>query len=144
MFGKEPEGSQKGPVLGGEDSLARLKEKLEKIPPKKEEKKPEENKPTGYGKKGYASRAEFRQWAKKQPNTWKIWPGLSEQKRAEVIEKELWGEPSSKYGLFIEQRKREAETRRKELVNKAANAKYPEKKKIEKDIELIDRFLGKK
>ena len=110
----------------------------------KEEKKLGENKTTGYGPKGYINRGEFRGWAKKQPDTWKIWPGLSEQKRAEKIEKGLWGEPSGKIGSLIEGEKKEAEIRRAELAKKESATRYPEKKIIQKEIELIDRFLGKK
>lgn len=57
---KKIESGQKGPILGGETSLSRLKEKLTEATPRKEEKKDT----SAFGKNGYLPHHESRELLK--------------------------------------------------------------------------------
>jgi len=112
-------------------------------------KKPEKpiEKPTGFGGKSFIDRSSFRQWAKKQPDTWKYYPKLTPDQRAKKIEEEIWGKPTSKWGNYIEKNKREPERRGKELYKESRSPQLrrdPRQRRTKTfNIRLLNRFMGK-
>lgn len=112
-----------------------MKEKPEKMPPLKEEKKDT----SAFRGKPHLERWEVREWLRKD-EIYKIvpWP---KEKRAQ-LEKELFGPESGKYGSLIEKAKREPESVLRDLEE--GKIKPPAGLTKDQIKRLLKAFLGQK
>ena len=133
---RKPNTGQRGPVLGGEASLEKLRESFKKTPPVKEEKKDT----SAFQGKPFLKREEVRQWLRRD-EAWKITKMPAKDRPG--LEKKLFD--IKKLGMFIDPK--EAETVYKELKDfpTKAKTKYGIKSEGErfKTLNLLKKFLGK-
>lgn len=138
FFAKKPESSQRSPVLGGEASLAKLKEslKIKKTSPVKEVKKDT----SAFQGQLFLRRPKIREWLKK-PEIWKIIRMPAKDRPG--LEKKLFD--IKRFGIFIDPK--EAGKVHKELKDFPARSKqrYGIKSNSEriKTLNLLKKFLGK-
>jgi hypothetical protein len=141
FFAKKPESSQRSPVLGGEASLAKLKEslKIKKTSPVKEEKK---DTSVFQGRRQYATAEQRRGWLRRHaPEVWKITKGRVTSAKIPEYDKKLSN--PKKWGPFIEKYKHEPEKIRKEMKKAWWKAKtYKEKWEIKQDMTVEDKMYG--
>lgn len=107
---------------------------------------------SAFGSKSSMGRQEFRSWLRKQPefrkNSLEHYPNLSEDKRIQEIEKNIWGGVGGKWGSLIEKGTKEPERRKFEYerelhTSKITNdVKLKNKKKFEAG--FVDKFIDKK
>lgn len=143
-----PDRSQNKSFVSGKQE----KSAVEKIFGRSTRPKEEPKSQTAFGNKESMNRQEFRTWLNKQPefrkDSLKHYPNLSEYKRVQEIEKNIWGTTSGKWGSIIEKKTKEPERRRFEYerelnTSKIMNdVKLKNKKKFEAG--LIDKFIDKK
>lgn len=145
---KKPASTQRGPVLGGEASLAKLiaraklRASLRKPAPAKPVK--EEKKDTGVfgGKKQHATEAERRGWLRQHASeVWKITKGRVTSAKIPEYEKKL--NNPKKWGPLIESYKHEPEKIKKDMQKAWWKAKtYKEKWEIKQDMIVVDKMYG--
>ncbi|MCX6764843.1 MAG: hypothetical protein NTU58_04060 [Candidatus Nealsonbacteria bacterium] len=107
---------------------------------------------SAFGNKSSMSRQEFRSWLRNQPEfkkeSYKLYPNLSEDKRVQEIEKNIWGGVGSKWGSLIEKGTKEPERRKFEYERELHTSKIMNdiKQKNRKKFEegFIDKFIEKK
>ena len=142
FFAKKPESSQRSPVLGGEASLAKLKEslKIKKISPVKKEPKKDDS--IWQGGRQYADAPRGRGWLRRHaPEVWKITKGRVTSAKIPEYYKKLSN--PQKFGPLIESYKHEPEKIRKEMQKAWWKAKtYKEKWEIKQDMIVVDKMYG--
>jgi hypothetical protein len=134
---KKPESGQRGPLLGGEASLAKLKASLKKPSPVVKEEKMDTS---AFQGRPYLKREEIRQWLRKDEIR-KITNMPAKDRPA--LEKKLFD--PKRFGIFIDPK--EAGKVHKELKNfpTKSKQKYGIKSERErfKTLHLLKKFLGK-
>lgn len=107
---------------------------------------------SAFGEKSSISRQEFRSWLRKQPEfknySYKLYPKLSEDKRIQEIEKNIWGGASGKWGSLIEKGTKEPERRKFEYEKELRTSKVMNDIKLKNlkrfESGLVDKFIDKK
>jgi hypothetical protein len=132
--------------------LLMSKKEAKKSLEKENKSKETAEKQSAFGKKSSMDRQEFRSWLRKQPefkkDSLKHYPNLSEDKRIQEIEKNIWGSVGGKWGSLIEKGTKEPERRKFEYerelhTSKVMNdIKQKDRKKFEAG--FIDKFIEKK
>jgi hypothetical protein len=137
---KKPEMFQRTPVLGGEASLAKLKEslKIKKTSPVKEEKKDT----SVFQGRQYATAEQRRGWLRRHaPEVWKITKGRVTSAKIPEYDKKLSN--PKKWGPLIEKYKHEPEKIKKEMQKAWWKAKTnKEKWEIKQDRIVVDKMYG--
>ena len=138
-FGKSSS-TQKNAVLGGEASLAKLRGSLKRPSKIKEMKKDIDT--SVFQKRQYATTEERRGWLRRHsPEVWKITKGRVTSAKIPEYDKKLSN--PKKCGPFIEKNKHEPERIRKEMQKAYWKAKtYKEKWQIKEDMTVVDKMYG--